>query len=391
MKLKQSILNKEKEIARKNNNKSPPPINVYFYKNISSEIFKTNFYNNRACIFTYCKDNNVYIVYGIISLDLECYDVINNKKFILISKLHQDSFDSCRHFYDNINNRNLIFTSSFDKHVKIINFKKEESEVVIDLGFEKYVRPIINTACLINNKIVVPFSNVESGIIELYNMNSICTGKIEKCGFILGLSSYYWKKTKKHFILNANLDGIIAYNEDDLSIYKEFKPNIIDEIFNGYDEGFIIEKNGLLILISPCFYYGYLFFWDFIKGCLISKISIYSGISDICIWDNDYIFASFNEFYHYQFILINTKYNKIENKYSEKDNDSRLCGIKVLRNESKGDFLITFNISGKLNLYTINKPRKRCINSIYTSIIYLIILLSIFYILINIFKYKILG
>ena len=390
MKLKYSTLNKEKEIVMNKINKSPPK-NLYFYKTISSNIFNNNFYNNRACIFTYCKDNNVYIVYGIISLDLECYDIINNKKFILISKLHNDSFDSCRHFYDKINKRNLILTSSFDKHVKVMNFKKEDSEIIIDLGFESYFRPIINTACFINNKIVVPFANVESGNIEIYDMNSIRTGKIEQCGFILGLSSYYWKKTKKYFILVANLEGILAYNEDDLSLYKEFKPNVEDAIFNGFDEGYIIEKNEFLILINPCFYFGYLFFWDFINGCLICKLSIDSGISDICIWDNDYIFASLNELYKYQFILINTKYNIIEKKYSEKDKDSRLCGIKVLRNKSKGDFLITFDISGKLNLYSINKSRKRFIYSIYMCIIYLIMLMSIFYILINIFKYKILG
>ena len=390
MKLKHSGEDKEKEIIKNKINRSPP-INVYFYKTISCDIFNNNFYNNRACLFTYCKDNNVYIVYGVISLDLECYDIIGNKKFILISKLHNDSFDSCRHFFDKINKRNLILTSSFDKHVKVMNFKKEDSEVIIDLGFESYYRPIINTACFINNKIVVPFANVESGNIEIYNMNSICTGKIEKCGFILGLSSYYWKKTKKYFILVANLEGILAYNEDDLSLYKEFKPNVKATIFNGFDEGYIIEKNKLLILINPCFYFEYLFFWDFVNGDLICKLSMDSGISDICIWDNNYIFASFNEIYPYQFILINTKYNKIENKYSEKDKNSRLCGIKVLRNKSKGDFLITFNISGKLNLYTINRPRKRFLYSIYMCIINLIILLSIFYILINIFKYKILG
>ena len=185
MKLKYSTL--EKEIVKKKINKIPP-LNLYFYKTISSKIFNNNFYNNRACIFTYCKDNNVYIVYGIISLDLECYDVINNKKFILISKLHTDAFDSCRQFYDKNNKRNLILTSSFDTHVKVINFKKEDSEIIIDLGFESYVRPIINTACFINNKIVVPFANVESGNIEIYDMNSIRTGKIEQCGFILGLS-----------------------------------------------------------------------------------------------------------------------------------------------------------------------------------------------------------
>ena len=69
----------------------------------------------------------------------------------------------------------------------------------------------------------MPFSNIESGIIELYDMNSINSGKIKQCGFILGLSAYYWKKIKKYFILFSNNEGITVYNEDDLSLYKIFK------------------------------------------------------------------------------------------------------------------------------------------------------------------------
>ena len=259
-----------------------------FYKTISFDLFHKNYYNNRACIFNYCKDSNIYIVYGIISLDLECYDIIKEKKYIIIKKLHKQSFESCRQFYDKNNNRNLILTSSFDEHVKIINFKKEKSEIIIDLNLETNIITIINTACYINNKILVPFSNVESGIIELYNMNSTKIGKIEKCGFILGLSGYYWKKIQKYFILVANLKGIFAYNEDYLSLYKKFiLKNQDKDKYVGFDEGYILEKNNLLILMCPCFYYGYLFCFDFVNGCLINKITLSddSGISDICIWD----------------------------------------------------------------------------------------------------------
>ena len=81
--------------------------------------------------------------------------------------MHKDSFDSCRHFYDKINNRDLIITSSFDEHVKVINFQKKDTEIIIDLNLESRVIQIINTACLLNNKIVVPFSHIENGIIEL--------------------------------------------------------------------------------------------------------------------------------------------------------------------------------------------------------------------------------
>ena len=366
-------LNKKKEKFR---NYLTIPKRFTFYKTISADIFNRNYYNNRACIFTYSGDNNFYIVYGAKTLNLECYDIIKEKKYIIFEKIHQMPFESCRQFYDKINNRNLILTSSFDEHVKVINFKKEKSEIVIDLNLESNIITIINTACLINNKIVVPFSNVESGIIDFYNMSSTKIGKIINCGFILGLSGYYWKKIKKHFILVANAKGIFAYNEDNLSIYKKFIPKSKNQKeYNGFDEGYIIENNDLLILICPCFYYGYLFCFDFANGCLINKISLDSGISDICLWDNKYIFAALNKCNDYHFVLINTKYGKIEKKFIEKDKESYLCGIKVMRSESNGNYLITFNMSGKLNLYTIKKP-KILINLLFILIVCLILIFS---------------
>ena len=67
---------------------------------ISSDLFIDNFYNNRACIFTYYKDNKIYVAYGVKStLDLECYDVNSDKKFTIIKKLHNKNFDSIRYFY----------------------------------------------------------------------------------------------------------------------------------------------------------------------------------------------------------------------------------------------------------------------------------------------------
>lgn len=336
------------------------PKKFSFYKTITFDLFNRNYYNNRACIFTYSKDNNVYIVYGVKSLDLECYDIIQEKKYIIIKKIHRAPFESCRQFYDKSNDRNLILTSSFDEHVKVINFNKENSEIIIDLNLETNIITIINTACLINNKIFVPFSNVESGIIEIYNMNSNKIGKIKECGFILGLSGYYWKKIKIYFIIVANLKGIFAYNEDNLSLYKKFIPKFSDEDeeYNGFDEGYILEKNESLLLFCPCFYYGYLFCFDFINGCLINKITLSfdSGISDICILNKKYIFVALNQSNDSHFVLINTKNNKVEKKFIENEKESRLCGIKIVRNKSKGDYLITFNMTGKLNLYKIKKP-----------------------------------
>jgi len=355
------------------------PKDFKLYKTISSDIFSENFYNNRACIFTSFKDYNIYIVYGVTSLNLECYDFNEDKKYIIINKIHQKPFNSCRYFFDKTNSRELIITSSFDSHVKVINFMKEKSNIIIDIFFTYDYGLIINTAYFINHKIIVPFSNREDGIIELYNMNSELIGTIEDAGFILGLSTFYWKNINKYFIIIANLEGVFAYNESDLTIYKKFKPSFEKAFINGFCESVIIEKNDNIILISPCFYQSYLYFWDFKNGCLMSKMFLDSGVSDICLWNKEYIFVSYNEFP--KFILINTKYNKIEKIYKEKVNIyNRICGIKTIRHETKGNYIITSTMNGKLNLYKICKQKKLFINPIYMSSIFFLIL-SIIYIL----------
>ena len=342
------------------------PKDFKFNKTISENLFKKNFYNNRACIFTSKEDDKVYIVYGTenysflkseISFDLNYYDVINDEKIVLIEKLHTQPFDSCRYFYDKDNKMDMIITASLDSHVKVINFNKEK--VILDLNFESDVSPIINTACFLNGKILVPFSNNKSGTVKFYTMYSYNIGQFkENAGFILGLSDYYWKERKKNVILVANTEGIFSYIAEDFTLYKKFIPRVDEEEKKriGFDEAYVIENNNKLILIGPCFYNGYLFFWNFKSGLLIHKMALESGISDICLWDNKYIFACYNSLNksNSQFVLINTFTKKIEKKFNINDKDPRGCGIKVLRNKND-DYLITISFTGKLNLYTINK------------------------------------
>ena len=343
--------NKKKTIIKKE------PKNFEFFKTITQDLFSDNFYNNRACIFSSYKDNNVYIVYGIYPCDLECYDVLKDEKILFVKKLHKKTFDSCRYFYDSINSKDLIITTSLDCHVKIIDFKREESEIIFDLNLESDLMPIINTACLINDKIIVPLALLDSGEIKLYNINCECTGQIkENAGFILGLNSYFCKKENKNYILVSNLEGILVFYFEDLSLYKGFIPKFEEETnLCGFDEANIIEKDGNLILLAPSFYYGYLFFWDFNYGSLICRMTLETGISDICLWDNNYFFASLNEYNYSQFVLINTKNTSVEKKFHVEDKNIRLCGIKLLRNESKGDFLIYSSITGKLDLYKLKQ------------------------------------
>ena len=340
------------------------PKNFKYDELISKDLFTKNYYNNRACIFNSFKYNKIYIAFGDKkSFNLECYDVLDSKKFTIIKKLHKQPFDSCRNYYNKKEKLDLLITASLDSHVKIINFKREKSEILIDFNFESKDRKIINTAFFVDDLIMVPFSSRINGTVHFYepNYNSGTKYKyIDKinsnAGFILGLNSCYCKFN--YYVLVANFEGIFSYTKSKLDspkLHHKFIPPFTEEEkeHNGFDEPYLIENDRKYILIGPCFYHPYLFFWDFFEGDLIYKMKLESGISDICLWDNDYLFASFTHGEH-QFALINVNDKKVENTFNDKEKEQRGCGVKIVKNKFYGNYLISIGLNGNLNLFSIN-------------------------------------
>ena len=357
-KIKKLQMKLEKEVFKKDKGKRPN--NYKLEKNISSDLFeKKNYDNKSACIFNCNEDENIYVVYGVKTFDLECYDIQNDNKFIIIKKLHGDLFYSCRHFFNEEKYQDLIITSSFDRHVKVTNFQKEKSEVILDLNLEENQKPI-NTAYFSHDYIIVPFSDDSEGSVQIYSMDPYLIEEFEdNSGFILGLTTYFCEKRDQNFILVSNRKGILSYIIDKFYLFQKYSPGysskeimdneIIDE--NGFSEAYVIEENDNLILVGPSFNQG-LYFWDFISGDLISKMDI-KGINNICLWNNDFILASVNKSELCEFILINAYNKKIDKKIGGGMTDQIGCGIQLLRNLSKGNFLISFSNKGELKLYTL--------------------------------------
>ena len=357
-KIKKLQMKLEKEVFKKDKGKRPN--NYKLEKKISSDLFeKKNYDNKSACIFNCNEDENIYVVYGVKTFDLECYDIQNDNKFIIIKKLHGDLFYSCRHFFNEERYQDLIITSSFDRHVKVTNFQKEKSEVILDLNLEENQKPI-NTAYFSHDYIIVPFSDDSEGSVQIYSMDPYLIEEFEdNSGFILGLTTYFCEKRDQNFILVSNRKGILSYIIDKFYLFQKYSPGysskeimdneIIDE--NGFSEAYVIEENDNLILVGPSFNQG-LYFWDFISGDLISKMDI-KGINNICLWNNDFILASVNKSELCEFILINAYNKKIDKKIGGGMIDQIGCGIQLLRNLSKGNFLISFSNKGELKLYTL--------------------------------------
>ena len=344
-----NLLDKKIEELRKEN---IIPTDFKFSKTISTDIFKRNFYSNRACIFISC-DNKPYIAFGESSLNLEGYDINEEKKFTIFEKLHDEFFDSIRHYYDEENERDLLITASLDSHVKVIDFNGEESEKIIDLNFKSKNQVIINTAYFINDIILIPFSSSTAGTIKFYNMNEEFISELEQnLGFILGLNVYYEEKSNNNYILIANTIGILSYNMEKSSINKFIpKMTLEEKKNNGFDEPFVVRDKNRLLLLGPCFYYPYLYIWDFINGDLIKKVETTSGISDMCLWNDTYVFAGLIKSDKNNFILINIKNGEIVKSFKTETNNS-CAGIKIIKAES-GTYLITANMKSNLDLYIL--------------------------------------
>ena len=274
---------------------------------ISSCLFNKKFYNNSACIFSqkdYYKDN-VYIVFGEESLNLKCYDYTSDRTYILIYRLHKDWFNSVRHFYDDIKSRDLILTSSHDNHVKVINFKKEDSSVILDLNCSFYKEVIINTAYFIDNKIIVPHAfHFGKNRVCFFNLEGEKIGELkDDPGFILCINCYTHSKIGANLALISNKQRIYVFNIDNYYLYNKFTPNIFLKS-KSFAEATIIEKDEKFILFGPLFDKGFLFMWDLISKQLVNTITLSTGITDICLWNNNFIFATLSGGKEDKFVLI---------------------------------------------------------------------------------------
>lgn len=346
----------ESKLEQKLIKKRDRPTNLKLKKIISSDLFEKKSCNNAsACIFKSYEDNNIYIVYGIKTFDLECYDIEKNNKFILIKKLHDDCFYSCRHYFYKEKNQDLIITSSLDNHVKVTYFKKEKSEVILDLKFNENKMPI-NTAYINYEYIIIPFSDDSKGYTEIYAMDSSKIGEFgDYTGFVLGLTTYFDEKKNQNYVIISNRKGILSFLIDSLYLFQKYIPDDSlkkEKNENGFSEAIVFENNNKLILVGPSFYQG-LYLWDFIYGDFIYKIDMGMGINNIYLWNNDFLFVSVINSKLYGFILIDANQKKIDIKIKMGKKEQCECGIQLLRILSKGNFLISFSNKGELKLHIL--------------------------------------
>ena len=325
-------------------------------KTISSQLFKRSKSHYIACIFTSIKDDNIYLAYlanGTYSKNLEYYDITSDKKIILFNQLFDQSFSSCRYYLDKKKNRDLLIISSSNKYVTIVNFEKENSNIISFLNFKKRIGNI-STSYIINNNILIPFGANINQRIEIYDFNNkfIKYLEEEELGKVFSINNYFWEKKNLNYAIISYSKGIVVYDGNFTNFKKFFKgPKNNDEDFL---ESNIINNNEQLILVGCYYKYnpGYLYFWNFEKGDLSHSLSIGCGITGLDLYNNDFIFISLYNG-NSQFALIDINEKKIIKEFIPDEKDKKEYGIHILRHKTKGDYLISILEKGKLYLFEI--------------------------------------
>ena len=220
---------------------------------------------------------NEYLLICAQSLDykhyfLTCFDLINQKFLFAGKNAHNERVFTCKHYLDNINQRDLLITGSFDKTIKIWNINNE-----FQLLFEKkpdyeyQENTYLLSECLLsfNNSLYLITSAYElesNGYYILYydlenlgEINYLQDSK-DNCNYLETLN-----KDEKTLIMAGNKGNIKIYDFENKSLIKKFRDinvyiNYLSIIIQEY-------KNKECLIASSSD--GFIRIWDYYNPSLI--------------------------------------------------------------------------------------------------------------------------
>ena len=279
------------KIYLKKNEKNSNIKDIKLLKNLVIDSYENLQLNDTFLIFK--SINNIFfLIYTNIYRSIFSYDIVNNKKINEVKDAHLKYITNFRHYLDKINKRDLILSiSSYNNNLKIWNINNFECLVDIKNVNEK---GSLCSACFLN----------ENNQIFIVTSNALLYGgkNPEK----LKVFDFEGNKIKEINNSNENTFFIDIYYDEELLT------NFIMTCSNSYSKSYIYNKNELyksyydysspynivinnkediteLIESSTD---GNIRIWNFHTGLLLKKIRVsFNGLSEICLWDNEYLFV----------------------------------------------------------------------------------------------------
>ena len=175
---------------------------------ISKDSYAYLRFDNTFCVFKSINDI-LYLLYSNSHKSIISYDLIDNKKINEIKKAHNYYITNFRHYFENINKRDLILSISCqDNNIKLWNINNYDLLLNIkDINS----KPSLNSACFLkdDNQNYILTTNCNwaniSDSIKVFNFNGKKIKEIKNSNDrTLLIDIYYDNKSSKIYILTAN-------------------------------------------------------------------------------------------------------------------------------------------------------------------------------------------
>ena len=299
------------------------------------------------------------------------YNLIDNKKIIEIKNDYQKYVSSFKHFFDDINKRDLVISIS-PNNIILWNINNFECLFVFD---KIYLDGYINSSSFleINNEIYIIasnnrfFLNENIGPIRVFTLQGIQVKEIKGSNEdTLNIETFFDNNNNKNYIIccvnrHLKMPSKILFEKKEFKSY-DFEKNKIYCIYEGVDNirNIIVYKKDNINLLIGGNYLGVIGMWNFDTGKLLKKFNVYSGNKNgpcnLCLWNSNYILIgcyndnNFIEDKEKSVIkLLELKSGNIKGKYY--DFKGKLFTIKKIYIPNYGECLLTLDEIGKIKLW----------------------------------------
>ena len=346
--------------------------------NIKNEHNFQNDLNNYVCLKTITKnssgrfdldnqfavfktiDNLYLLVYFNDDNDIYCYNITKNISKKVIKKAFSKEIKCIKHFYDSIQNRNLIVTSARENKIKIFNVNNNFELILTINNIEKKMSlfgEYYNINCVelfeYEKKIYIIVSNYEDLDFKLFSFenNGQLISNVQHRKQINCVYFFIDKinNNTPYLIFSGNAYYISSFSFLTLTLYKIYLDS--DKCY--YNISVKIKEfknNNLLICASG----GRVKIFDFNNANIIYNIynKSFKSLNSISIWNDEFILGGGND---KNLHLINFKNGKyIKPLYTFKD---RITTIKKLYIEDYGEYFFVHSEDGEINLF--GQPLKK--------------------------------
>lgn len=330
------------------------PLKLSFNKNLTESANFPSKINNTFTIFSPI-GNCVYLVFGTKYNSIDCYDVNSQKRIFSISNAHNKKITSIKHFFDQINRKYLIISTSYiEKIVKIWDVETTKLIVSVcsckDDSFSFLTSACVFSSLKDNKNYIITSTDSEYESLKIWDFKGREFKTLNDSNDInYSVDIFFDKFKKKNYIITCNAKNIKSFYFRKYQIHNVFcesnSNNNSKEIHYSYEMFYDKEETKLLDSDSL----GIIRIWEFHSAKLLTKINETKGIEliSVCLWNEKYLLVAADK---------NIKLIDLNNKTVVKSLESHLKSVYTLKKiilPSFGECFVSGGADEQIKLWTV--------------------------------------